>query len=286
MRRGRALERLITGIEKSLASDPNVKVESPKRLRDRTNGSLREHDVVLSITRGHHSLRIAIECRDLSRPVTVNQVEGFWAKCQHTGIDQGLMVSPRGFCKTALAKASHLGIRCLELDQAESFEWLKTAGITLVRVTISHADWNFHVSDANYQVPAQFAVTDPAGNTITLATLTLQAQRELSKHLPFLEVPIDNAEASIPFPGAGLLARDVLSGATAPIAFAIAHVRYSVHHELIPFKLVQYSEKSSPIADAACADLQIGGQSAQVIISHTAEGGRIAIVHDGIPSDR
>lgn len=76
-RKGNNLERLITAIKRTLS---DVKIESPKRLHDRTTGKLREHDVVLTVTQGHHSLLLAIECRDHARPITVNQIEAFYQK--------------------------------------------------------------------------------------------------------------------------------------------------------------------------------------------------------------
>ena len=103
-KQGRSLECLVASIEQALGGKDGVQVESPKRLPDRTTGELREHDVLLTICRGHHSLRVAIECRDRSRPVGVDQVEQFCAKCQDTGIDKGVIVSPKGFWKTARKK--------------------------------------------------------------------------------------------------------------------------------------------------------------------------------------
>ena len=85
MRQGKSLEALVEQLERSLAKSENVSVSAPKKLRDRITGRLREHDVVLTVNQGHHEILIAIECRDRSRPITVNQVEGFWAKCHDTG---------------------------------------------------------------------------------------------------------------------------------------------------------------------------------------------------------
>jgi hypothetical protein len=48
--------------------DSNVLVESPKRLRDKDTGRLREHDVVLIFTQRHHEILMALECRDRSPP--------------------------------------------------------------------------------------------------------------------------------------------------------------------------------------------------------------------------
>ncbi|MCA9501247.1 MAG: hypothetical protein KC588_18800 [Nitrospira sp.] len=87
-KKGTSLEQLIRSLERALSPKKDIKIESPKRFPDKTTGKLREHDVVLTVEHGHHPLIIAIECRDRSRPITVDQVEGFWAKCQHTGINQ------------------------------------------------------------------------------------------------------------------------------------------------------------------------------------------------------
>ena len=65
---GKTLETLVTYIEKALANKEQVTVNTRKRLPDRTTGRLREHDVVLTLTQGHHEMVIAIECRDHSRP--------------------------------------------------------------------------------------------------------------------------------------------------------------------------------------------------------------------------
>jgi len=64
---GKSLEKLVSSLEKVLGNAGNVCVESPKRLRDKITGKLREHDVVLTINEAHHHVIIAIECRDRSR---------------------------------------------------------------------------------------------------------------------------------------------------------------------------------------------------------------------------
>jgi hypothetical protein len=74
---GRDLQRIVHPIETALRQNPNIKVESPKRLVDKDTGRLREHDVVLTFTEGHHEILCALECRDRSRPVGVPAVEAF-----------------------------------------------------------------------------------------------------------------------------------------------------------------------------------------------------------------
>src|ERR1051326_1310574 len=155
---GRDLQRLIHAIESSLHDGAKVKVESPKRLIDKDTGRLREHDMVLTFLEGPHELCVALECRDRSRPVGVPEVEAFWAKCQRTGISHGIIVSSKGFTKSAISKANTQNIGCLLLDEVESFDWCQTPGVTLL---------NHNLVALNVRVNFQ---TDPGeGSALTLA---------------------------------------------------------------------------------------------------------------------
>ncbi len=102
---------------------------SSLRLPDKDTGRLREHDVVI-IRRTHHEPNLtAIECRDQGRKVGVPQIEAFAKKCEKTGIDHGIVVAANGFTSTARTKAKALNLTCMELAEAESFEWIGTVTI-------------------------------------------------------------------------------------------------------------------------------------------------------------
>ena len=120
---GKDLQRLIRAIEAARAAGSEIEIESPKYLVDRVTGEQREHDVVLTIKRAHHKVLVALECRDRSRMVGVPEIEAFQSKCRDTGVDVGIVVSSKGFYRTAKSKASVYGIRCLSLDQASQFNW-------------------------------------------------------------------------------------------------------------------------------------------------------------------
>lgn len=113
---GEELQRLVRIIEIGIASNSNITIQSPVRLRDKDTGRLREHDVLLTIHEKHHEVRVALECRDRSRKVGVPEIEAFHAKCQRTGVDQGIVVSSQGFTRTAQIKAEAWNIRCLMLE--------------------------------------------------------------------------------------------------------------------------------------------------------------------------
>ena len=127
---GKAFHRLVHFIESAIAiGNANTRVETSKRIADKVTGRPREHDVVLTIAQEHHELVIALECRDHSRKIDVGAVEAFRSKCEHTGINSGIIVSARGFYKPAIQKAASYDIRCLTLDEAESFDWCPASGV-------------------------------------------------------------------------------------------------------------------------------------------------------------
>jgi predicted helicase len=127
---GKAFHRLVHAIESAIAiGNANTRVETSKRIADKVTGRPREHDVVLTIAQEHHELVIALECRDHSRKIDVGAVEAFRSKCEHTGINSGIIVSARGFYKPAIQKAASYDIRCLTLDEAESFDWCPASGV-------------------------------------------------------------------------------------------------------------------------------------------------------------
>lgn len=282
-RKGSNLERLIASIEKVLAKDNTVTVESPKRIRDKTTGKLREHDVVLTMKQTHHSVQIAIECRDRSRPITINQIEGFWAKCQATNIDQGIVVSSRGFYNTARKKAEHYGIRCLDIEEAASFNWLLASGIHSIEIKLINVDWMFYPEKTGVVDRTSFDIVDVNGNPIERSVLTANARQQLNKLLPHPPEPIEEDKIKVRFEGGGILLRDVNSGDQVPVEFAIATIRYSVIKELIPFRLVQYLDKDTDrnITDAAIAELNLGEHSGKLMIIYKEDaGGEVVYMPD------
>lgn len=128
-RPGQRFHNFVAILERMFAHNDGGTVASSLRLRDKDTGRLREHDVVI-IRRTHHGPNLtAIECRDQGRKVGVPQIEAFAKKCERTGIHHGIVVSANGFASTACAKAKALNLTCMELAEAESFEWIRTVNI-------------------------------------------------------------------------------------------------------------------------------------------------------------
>ena len=283
-KQGKALERLVASLEKALAENANMLVHASMRLPDRTTGKLREHDVVLELNERHHSLLIAIECRDRSRPIGVNQIEGFWAKCQDTGINQGVIVSTAGFYKTARTKADHLGIRCLDIEEVETFDWLLAPGLHAITKQLLSTNWTFYPTKEGVVERNEFEVIDSDGNVVTMAALTANAQEQLSVLLPHDCEPVEEDEIKVRVPGDGLKLRNITSGETVLVISAVAEIRYSIKKELIPFRLVQYQNKDDEtnITDAAYADIKVGDNEARMMIVYKeGEGGKVVIIPNG-----
>jgi len=276
---GKPLERLVSAIENVLRNEETVKIESPKRLPDRTTGNLREHDIVLTMLNGHHSTRIAIECRDRSRPVGTPEVEGFWAKCQDTGINQGIIVSPRGFRKSGRKKAEHLGIRCLDLEEAESFNWLLAPGfVSITRKLLAHS-WKFIPESDGIVLKENMEVLDPNGNQIDPGILTANAQRLMNDFVAKDHDPVEKQQIRIRVPTNGFVLRNTETGNTTPTNFAMVFLTFSITHELIPFRLSQYKETDTHITDVAVADFKFGDRTGSLMIVYKPnEGGQIVYV--------
>ena len=139
-RQGDAFHRLVEILERAVVDHPNITVESPKYLTDKVTGEPREHDIILTQRSPQRTTITAIECRDRSRPVGVNQVEEFHAKCEHTGVNKRVIVSRLGLYKTALKKTAHYGIDCLTFSQVESVDWVSQTDVTIRERNLVHAD--------------------------------------------------------------------------------------------------------------------------------------------------
>jgi Restriction endonuclease len=264
---GRALEKVVASLERALGGTSGIKVESPKHLPDRVTGEMREHDVVITYPSTHHEMMLAIECRDRSRKVTVNDVEGFASKCQDTRIQKGMMVSPMGFSKTSLTKAQHCGIACLTLGQAASFDWLLAPGVRSQNRQILHIDWTLQPEKGLLPNPTSFSIVDPDGQIIALEAMREGAAHEFQQ-LSGDQLTVGKAHCKIVFETPGIFVRDRASGAVQRVVQAVADIEYEIVEDLIPFNLVKYSKSDTGalVTDAAMADIDVGTHGGKVVI--------------------
>ncbi|MCP3462130.1 restriction endonuclease [Bradyrhizobium sp. CCGUVB23] len=267
---GRDLQRLIRAIEGARAAGQPIQIESPKRVRDKITGKLREHDVVLTITHEHHVIVVALECRDRSRPIGVDAVEAFRSKCGDTGIHSGVMVSSKGFTRTAIKKAAVYNIRCLSLDQVDGFDWCLPTSMTVLRREITSA--TLHVEFPQGVKLEDSVLYDENGTVIDKDRVRPIAQQTL------------NATPNIPS-AAGI--HNVRIHQNSPLIYILdgTHrlqassctllLSYTVTREEVPFSFQVYSSASTemPIAQAAVATAELApGRHVDLVLCTEADG--------------
>ncbi|MGD9706003.1 MAG: restriction endonuclease [Acidimicrobiia bacterium] len=123
---GRELERVVAAIERTF-SDTAMTVTSPEFVLGRNSRTRREVDVSLRGQLGSASIFVMVECRDRSRPATVQWIDEVAAKANDVGASKAVVVSAAGFANTAREYAKQLGIdtRTLsELESEDSLAWL------------------------------------------------------------------------------------------------------------------------------------------------------------------
>jgi hypothetical protein len=275
MRKGRSLEKLVAYLERHLTAKDMVTVESPKRLRDKSTGRLREHDVVLTITSGHHAVLVAVECRDRNRPIGVTQLEGFAKKCQETGIGQGVIVSPCGFTNTAPAKARALGIHCLSLDQVNILPWLLCEHFELYRTTYVHIDFTIIPENDFEKKPDHFTLATYEGEEITgdmLRNNLITALNNQKDELP-LKPNVGNHIKRIKLVPKNLAIIDSATGRRERVRFIDTVAQCTTEKTSIPFVLQEYRDSgdSGYIAQLATADLDLGFTSGKLVINQKLE---------------
>jgi hypothetical protein len=266
-RPGEAFQRLVHAIESAIAvGNANARIEMSKRIPDKVTGKPREHDVVLTIAQQHHELVIALECRDLSRPVGVNAVEAFRSKCEHTGINAGIIVAARGFCNTAIQKASHYNIRCLTLDEAENFDWCPALGVDTFRREIrgTHLNVLFAV-DGIKQETLQLG----DGTPVTEDILRSWALNLLNHHYrpPADEAPGDYHPV---FKELNPNLYGIVDGKRVQAVEAQFIVHFTLLVGFAPFSFRTYMDmgQSKQLRQVATCAVQVGDAEADLVLSH------------------
>lgn len=280
-RPGEALQQLVRLIEIGVASNPNVSVESPVRLRDLDTGRLREHDVLVTLREGHHEVRVALECRDRSRKVGVPDVEAFAIKCRRTSVDKGIIVSGSGFTETAREKARANGIGCFSLEASPQFDWIRASAMEHVQRNVRSVSVRFELSDGLNPdlTPATIYFSD--GSEITREILMGFASSGLSQLEPdwpqdaspevtyALELDLEVNEEQRPY----LIGND---GKRHEIAGGRMVVGFQIEITSLPFNFHSYSDflEQVGITQAATTSFAVEGRAAHLVVSTQKDGAK------------
>lgn len=282
MKPGKSLEYVVSTLERVLTGSENITVNSPAKLRDRTNGKLREHDVLITNKQGHHILHTAIECRDLSRKITVNQVEGFHQKCADTGVSKGVIVSSIGFWKSAKKKAEHLNISCLLLEEVDTFQWISGE-------TFKSYSWRqikthivFKPKANPTKKPTNFKILDQEGNEFTTALI----EQNIRSQIANLD-RITSKEGIHPIKIRMLMPnftlRDIDSDESIEITHANIYTEIEVSVKENAIRKVKYSDdtNSELISELAIAKIEAGAMSGHLVFARSKKNGTtISFVHE------
>jgi len=274
MKRGRSLELLVEKLERQLSSDPNVLIESPKKIKDTQTGRLREHDVVLTYDQSHHKLTVAIECKDRSRPVGVPDIEKFDNKCRYTNISQGTIVSSSGFCKTALSKASSMGIKCLELKEIDTASFLMPK--TPIYVHFIRFLGASYTPMANnnvvLRVADDFDIYDPEDNLITPEIIRNNIQ-QIKDKLPLGKLGEERSE-QVYFHAKDYYVLTHTKKLKHTITGVLLTIKYVYQMTESSFTSRRYmdAEQDSLIAEIATAPLRVDGEEKEFTIIGNKDG--------------
>jgi len=105
-------EKIVTSIQQRF--DSNSTVLHNQILIDRLKHK-RQFDVVIKGDYAGQSILGVIECKDLNRKVGTPELDAFITKSSDVNANFKVVVSRRGFSKTAIEKARHYGIQTLSL---------------------------------------------------------------------------------------------------------------------------------------------------------------------------
>ena len=150
MKKGKALEQLIKGIQKTLSDSTNVFVN--KRLVD-VNGLKREFDVVIKSITTNDDMTIVFECKDFSTScskmkVNVGYVDALIGKCLDIpNIDQKIIVSTTGFTEGAIIKAKKHNIQLYNLDEVPYEEIVFAKKVYRIIPQIRYSTISYHYNN-------------------------------------------------------------------------------------------------------------------------------------------
>ena len=124
---GKILEKTVRLIQEVLRDSQSTKIYNNYKLKNES-GNYREFDVLIISNINGFELKIAIECKDYSKAVSVSQIEAFNSKCQRIkGISKKVFVSRKGFQKDAIDSANYFDIDLFTADKITEknvLQWL------------------------------------------------------------------------------------------------------------------------------------------------------------------
>ncbi len=121
---GKILEKLASWIQQCLHD--KAKIVANDFLIDKDTKKKRQIDITITLNDGPTKFIAIVEARDRSRPVGVPYIEQVYAKMHSVNANMAIVISSKGFYKTAKTKANLLGIKLFSLEDALRVNWSAT----------------------------------------------------------------------------------------------------------------------------------------------------------------
>lgn len=139
MSKGKNIERIGRIVQEAFKSFPKTVIHSNYKIPN-ISGRKREIDILIVSEVNGYEIRVAIECKDYARKVSVEKVEAFHAKCQRIkGLNKKAMISSSGFQEDAVNAANDFDIDIFELKDISSeavLSWIDTRQIKQLYTTM------------------------------------------------------------------------------------------------------------------------------------------------------
>jgi hypothetical protein len=176
MKNGKVFESIIATVHEALKSDQTVQIAVNRKLLD-LSGNEREIDILISSTINLIPFQIAIECKDYARPVSVEKIDAFKAKCEFIpNVNKLIFVAKTGFQKGAIKKANAYGIDLYKLEdvnQQTVKDWFSIFHIKPMQVTrkISWLELDFDSNPLDEYQPSDIVVLENGQKSLPLLQL-------------------------------------------------------------------------------------------------------------------
>lgn len=199
--KGKILERIAA----LMHDQPNVTVKLNQRLPP-MNGKgrqKREIDVLLTGDIAGYPIRMAIECKNEKKPIGSEKIDAFAGKLKYVGIppQQGIFISPTGYTKGAIERATADGIKTLTLrglTDKKLFDTIASAFQSVIYLLLHTISLNAtnEIQSSNFGGIEAFSFYDEDGKLVALLPdliwkmwLSGQIPTTLGEHKLIIPIP-------------------------------------------------------------------------------------------------
>lgn len=142
---GKPLEKVVRLIHETLKDRPNTLIHSNYKVEN-TGGRKREFDVFIETSINEVQIKIAVECKAYSKPISVEKIEAFKSKCDRVPtINKKIFVSQSGYQADSRNAAKEFGIDLYDIKDIEREVILKWFPITQLGLRFGIKSYNLFI---------------------------------------------------------------------------------------------------------------------------------------------